>query len=290
MKVNPLLMDVARGEWLMSLDGISAYAGIAHKLLSGESVELDTQPKAIMNIIDDNGNKVEPNKDGLVQAPKGSVAIVDMIGPVMKYGDWCTYGADEIVRALYQADRNPNIIGTVLNQDGPGGAVNAIGPFIDFGKNKTKRVIGLADQSASLHFWVLNAICDHKMADNNISALFGSVGIVANYADNRKYLESLGYVFHEIYPDESKHKNEAFRLAMEGKYDMIKTEHLSPIALHFQDGVRKGSPNLIEEVGVLTGKTFGADLALKYGMIDSIGSMDKAINMLHITSESNHYK
>lgn len=290
MKVNPLLMDVARGEWLMSFEGISAYAGIAYKMLTGDAINLDTQPKAILNIVDHDGNKVEPNKDGLLNAPKGSVAIVDMIGPVMKYGDWCTYGADEIVRALYQADRNSNIIGTILNQDGPGGAVSAIGPFLDFGQNKTKPVVGLADQSASLHFWALCAVSDHKMADNNVSALFGSVGIVANYADNRKYLEGLGYVFHEIYPDESKHKNEAFRLAMEGKYDMIKKEHLSPIALKFQEGVRLGCPNLKEELGVLTGKTFGAELALEYGMIDSIGSRDKAINMLHVMSETKHYK
>jgi protease-4 len=37
-----------------------------------------------------------------------------MVGPVMKYGDMCTYGAEEIVAALYAADRNHNIIGTIL--------------------------------------------------------------------------------------------------------------------------------------------------------------------------------
>jgi hypothetical protein len=46
---------------------------------------------------------------------------------------------------------------------------------------------------------------------NNVSAAFGSVGIVASFAD--KHLESLGYVFHEIYLKESEHKNEAIQLA-----------------------------------------------------------------------------
>ncbi|MNR48074.1 hypothetical protein D3C85_1672660 [compost metagenome] len=54
--------------------------------------------------------------------------------------------------------------------------------------------------------------------------------------------------------------------------------------------MRAACPNLIEEVGVLTGKTFGADKALGYGMIDSIGSRDQAINRLHVKSELNHYK
>lgn len=290
MKVNRNLMDVARGEWLISFEGISTYAPIAHKLLTGEAVDLQVNNKAILNVVDQDGRQIARDKNGEMKIPNGSVAIIDMIGPIMKYGDLCTYGAEEIVQALYYADRHPSIIGTVFNQDGPGGAVSAAAPFVDFGNNKKKPVAGLADQSCSLHFWALNAVSDIKLASNNISAVFGSVGIVSHYVDNRKYLEKLGYVFHEIYPEESKHKNEAFKLAMEGKYDMIKKEHLSPLAIKFQDFIRSKSPNLKEETGVLTGRTFGADEAFRLGMIDGIGNLDHAINMVHVMSESNHYK
>jgi len=290
MKVDRLLMDLMRSEWLMSFKGMMSYAPIAHKIMMGETVSIVEKTHSLMTIIDDNGKIVSPNRDGILDPPKGSVAIVDMIGPVMKYGDMCTYGADEITAALYKADRNSNIIGTVFNNDGPGGGVNAIAPFIEFGKTKTKPVVGLADQSASLHYWALCAVSDHKMASNNVSADFGSVGIVASFMDNKKYMEDLGFVFHEIYPDESVHKNESFRLALQGKYDMIKKEDLSPLAIKFQDFVRASCPNLKEEIGVLTGKTFYAEEALKYGMIDSIGSLDQAINRVHIMSETNHYK
>lgn len=290
MKVDRLLMDLMRTEWLMSFNGIMSYATIAHKIMTGVNVPVTEKTHSLLTVLDDNGKMVMPNKDGLLDPPKGSVAIVDMIGPVMKYGDMCTYGADEIVAAMFKADRNPNIIGTIFNQDGPGGGVNAIAPFIEFGKKKTKPVVGLADQCASLHYWALCAVADHKMASNNVSAEFGSVGVVASFQDAKKYLESLGYTFHEIYPDESEHKNEAFKLALDGKYEMIKKEHLSPLAVKFQDFVRASCPNLKEEIGVLTGKTFYADKALEYGMIDSIGSYDQAIQRLHIMSELNHYK
>lgn len=285
MKVNPLLMDMVRGEWLMSFEGLQAYAPIAHKILTGEAVDLGANTKSILSIVDDNGRRVNPDENGLLTAPKGSVAIVDMIGPVMKYSDWCTYGADEIVNALRMADNNPNIIGTILNVDGPGGAVSAIGPFIEFGKTKKKRVEAIVDQCASLHYWSVCAVADYKSADNVVSASIGSVGVMTSFADNRKYLESLGYVFHEIYPKESEHKNQAFRLALEGKYDMIKEEHLSPLAQKFQNAVREACPNLKEEVGVLTGKTFGAEKALEYGMIDAISSMEQAINRIHLGAE-----
>lgn len=126
MKINPLLMDIVRGQWLMSFDGLATYAPIAYKILAGEEVNLNFEPKTLVTIVDDNGKKVQPDNDGNVIAPEGSVAIIDMIGPILKRGDWCTYGADEIARELIRAERDANIIGTVLNIDTPGGAVSAI--------------------------------------------------------------------------------------------------------------------------------------------------------------------
>ena len=305
-------MDVSRGDWLMSFDGLRTYAPFAHQLMTGQLVNAIEKPRVVqkffkeaidtkasaeingslMTVLDKTGKVLPRNEDGLYDAvPKGSVAVVNMIGAAVKYGDWCTYGAEEIAAALTAADNNPNIRFTIMVIDGPGGAVSAIGPLLAFARNKKKPVIGLADQCCSLHFWALVAVCDHKLADNDVSALFGSVGVVCSFVDNREYLEKLGYKFHDIYPDESKHKNEAFQLALEGKYDMIKEEHLSPLAKKFQAGVVAGCPGLKANVtGVLTGKTFGADLALEYGMINGIGGIDKAMEMGEMLSELNSLK
>jgi protease-4 len=290
MKVSRILMDLMRAEWLMSFQGIAAYAPIAHKIITGENVEIAPKTSSLITVIDKNGKRINPDTNGLLNAPKGSVAIIDMIGPVMKYGDMCSYGADEIVNAMTLADNNPNIIGTIFNEDGPGGGVSAIGPFIQFGQNKKKPIVAIADQCCSLHYWAMCAVADYKMADNTISAQFGSVGVTTSFADNRKYLETLGYVFHDIYPPESEHKNLAFRNALEGNYELITQEMLSPLAIKFQDTVRVACPNLKEEIGVLTGKTFGAEKALEYGMIDAIGSIEQAIQRLHVMSETTHYK
>jgi len=142
----------------------------------------------------------------------------------------------------------------------------------------------------SAHLYAAVSCFDHLMAANNISATIGSIGVVLSFVDNRTYLEKLGYKFHEIYPEESANKNEAFKLAMEGKYDMIKEEMLSPMARKFQNDVRAARPNLKEAPGVLTGKTFGADKALEVGLIDSIGSFKQAMSMALMMSEMNHYK
>lgn len=290
MRVDRQIMELAKADWLMSIGGVTAYAKIVHSIMSGTSAPIAEKTHALVTIIDSNGIRVGRNGDGDLKIPKGSVAIVDMIGPVMKYGDWCSYGAEEIVHALQQADDDDNIIGTIFNVDGPGGSVSSIGPFIEFAKNKKKPIVGLADQCASLHFWAFCEVADFRMATNNVSSSFGSVGVVSSFADNTKYLETLGYVFHEIYPKESEHKNLAYTLALKGDYEMIKEEHLSPIARKFQASVVRNCPKLkAEEVGVLTGKMFDADKALEFGMIDAIGSMSQAIDRVKIMSEINHY-
>lgn len=288
MKVNKIAMEMLRGAWMLQPEALSVYAPIAHDYLyANKQLSIaDAKPESLFTVLGKNGQTIRPNKEGQIDIPKGSVAIVDAVGVLTKYGDWCTHGAVDIVNALQFADQHPNIVGTVFNVDGPGGSVQAIGPFVEFGKTKTKPVVGLFDTACSAHLYAMLAVSDYIMADNNISATIGSVGIMISWMDNRKYLEEKGYVFHEVYADQSQHKNESFTLAMAGKYDMIKQEMLNPTAIQFQDFVKQKRPNLKQDTpGLLTGKTFGADKALEVNLIDKIGSMDEAIKMVGILSE-----
>lgn len=293
MKINHLALEIQRGLWAISPEALNVFGPLAYQIVTGTN-ELTTEnmkPESCLAFYDSNLSRIKPDKDGFHEIPEGSIAVVDMIGVLVKYGDWCTYGAEDIVLALEIADNHPNIIGTILKIDGPGGSVSSVGPFVEFGKNKKKPIVGLYDQACSAHLWTMLAVCDHVMADNNISSQIGSIGVVLSWVDNKKYLEGLGYEFHEVYPEESKHKNEAVRLAMEGKYDMIKNEMLSPMAIQFQNYVKSKRPNLKTNVsGVLTGKTFFAEEALELGFIDSIGSMKAAREMITILSEMNTIK
>lgn len=289
MKINSLISDIRRGEWLIDTQNIEAYFPIVDKLLAGEQLNFNAEPKSIINFVTSQGDLVKPNEEGLIKIPKGSIAVVSMTGEIVKYGNWCIYGADEIVEALTLADRNKNVIATIFKIDGPGGGVNAIGPFRYFAEHvKTKPVIGLVDSALSLHYWTAIEVCDHIMTDNDVSARLGSVGVVLTFGDNKEALEKAGYKIHEIYPEESKFKNKAFQLAREGKYDMIKSEFLSPLALKFQERVKFCMPNIRHtEEGVITGKTFFAEHALDLNMIHSIGGMNKAIEKAIILSSIN---
>lgn len=293
MKVNKILTDISRGEWFMDIKSIYTWGLVAHNIMYGKEVNLPNthqEPESLIKFYDGNLRLVKTDDKNNSQIPKGSIAVVDNIGPLIKYGDWCTYGADDIVRALDMANDNPNIIGIIHNVDGPGGSASSIGPFMAFAERKKKPVVTLYDYCCSAHLWTSLAISDYMMASNEVSATIGSIGIVLSFADNKKALEEKGYVFHEIYPKESEHKNEAFRLALEGKYDKIKQEMLSPKAIQFQEFVKSKLPNLKTDVsGVLTGKTFYALDAVELGFANSIGNFDKAANMVKVLSELRNY-
>ena len=283
MKVNPLFTEIIKGTWLLDVHQLDMYAPIVDKILSGESITGESiDPSAVMNLVDADGNPLQRNNDDEMIISENSIANVYAEGEITKNGGFCHYGARDIVAALYKAQSYENVDATIFHIDGPGGSTSAIGPFREFAKNKTKPVIGLIDQALSLHYWAAISVCDFIIADNDVSARFGSVGIVASFIDARKAMELKGYKLHTVYPEESKHKNEAFHLALDGKYDMIKKELLSPLAIKFQDSVVEALPNIRkEEEGVLTGKTFGADKALGLNMIHGIGGYKLALEKAH---------
>jgi protease-4 len=295
MKGNTLLRSILKGEWLIDIHNIEAYYPILDKIMAGGSFQMNPEPKSILSYVDATGSPLRKNDQGQGVITPGSIAIVKMHGEVIKTGDYCVYGADEIVAALTKADKNPNIAATVFDIDGPGGAVNAIGLFQDFANNvKTKPIIGFCDSALSLHYWTAIEVCDHIMASNNVSARFGSIGVVLSFADNRKAMEEKGYTIHEIYPEESSYKNKSFALAREGDYAAIREEFLSPLAKQFQARVLAKMPNINQNIeGIIKGKTFFADAALEYGLIHSIGGMQKAINeavmLAEIQESTNNY-
>lgn len=285
MKTNSLINELIRGFWFLNIQNLDAYAPLIQNILSGKTGVTEGKDKPILQMYNDSGDSYgtkEPESDSQ------KIAVVSMIGPIMKYGDWCTYGADEIVSALDRANNDTNVKGIIFYIDGPGGAVSAIGPFLDFAARKQKPVVVLADSAYSLHYWTACAVGDHIMADNTVNSGFGSVGVMVSFMDAKGYYEEKGYKLHEIYGEKSDgHKNKSFRLALEGKYDQLKKEMLNPLEVKFQEGVKaaRGSKLNMDVEGIIFGKTFYSEEALEYGMIDSIGNFKKAVEVVNLLAE-----
>lgn len=249
------------------------------KILSdGEPLKISYRSAEYPGISGSTGGAGQPGGD---DGKKNTVAVIPLRGTMIKYGTMCSYGADEIAAAIDEAAANKKVIGIVLDIDSGGGAVDAVAPLVDAirrTKAMGKPVVASCDLCASAAYWTA-CECDEIMADNNISSEFGSIGVMMSFPDYAKYYEKEGIKVHTIYSNLSTYKNAPFEAAKKGEYDSIKTEELDPLARKFQANVRaKRAGKLNEEVeGILSGKVFYAEDALKYGLIDSIGTLDRAI-------------
>lgn len=229
------------------------------------------------------------------KAPEGSVAVVSLRGDMLKEGTMCSYGTEEIAEVMREAASSKKIIGIRLDIDSGGGAVDAIAPMLDairFCQEQHKPVVASCDLCASAAYYVA-CHCDEIVANNAISAEFGSIGVMMQFPDYAKYYEQKGIKVHTIYSDLSSYKNAPFEAALKGEYKSIKEETLNPLAREFQKAVRIHRKNLDEKVdGILNGRMFYAADARKYGLIDAIGNSETAteeVRRLHASMQLERY-
>lgn len=294
MSHNGLITDLYKGQWAMNIDAYKYFYPIFKSLVEGKEVSMQPKAKNFIDFFDENAEPIKPNMDGYVEVPEGATAVLNMLGPISTYGNWWFYGADEIVAQLEKLNKNPNIKSIIIYMDGPGGAVSAISPFLNFGTTRDKKKpLGIVyEQMCSAHLYLAYGLQpDFVWAANNITANAGSMGVMISYMDDKKYLEMYGLEKVAIYADESEDKNKPSRLALEGNFDLIKAEMLSPLAKRFQQDMIRLNSNLNAEMpGVLTGKTFYSDEAIKAGFASKVGTLSEAMQYIQTLSELNHYK
>lgn len=223
------------------------------------------------------------------KTPDGSVAIISLRGDMMKEGTMCSYGTEEIAAVIREAAASKKIIGIRLDIDSGGGAVDAIAPMLDaisFAQGEGKPVVACCDLCASAAYYVA-CHCNEIVASNDISAEFGSIGVMIQFPDYAKYYEQKGIKVHTIYSDLSSYKNAPFEAALKGDYKSIKEETLNPLARQFQEAVKNHRKNLDQKTdGILSGRMFFASDALKVGLIDLVGTPDMATQEVRRLSAS----
>jgi protease-4 len=234
------------------------------------------------------------NIDSLADVPENTMAIIPVKGEMLKYDDLCSYGTMSLAGLIKTAAMNKNIAGVVLDVDSPGGSVNAIPPLLEaigMVKRMKKPVVVHGDLVASAALYA-SVFADYIVADNELSSEFGSVGVMVQFADFTKYFEEKGIKIHTVYAPESTHKNAEFEEALKDNYEPLQSNILSPLAIQFQDAVKKGRGkklNMATE-GLLTGKMFFGGDAVASGLADAVGSLYKAVEMAYALAEVKKFK
>lgn len=277
MKKN--ILDIAaalRGPWMFDQQSALSFAPFFANLIKGDTSALyeKIESRYINSIISSNGKTLSSGED--IEA--GSIGVINFDGPMIKNGTWWAWGSDELVAMAEAFDNNENIIGQIWRTNSGGGQVSAVAPYLDFHANRKKPVVELVDLCASAAIWKASP-ANFIMAENDISAAVGSIGVMTELHNWSKYFEEIGLEVHTIFADPSSEKNAPYTKALEGDYKKIKKELLNPLANKFQETIKtqRGSKLDLNVSGLLNGKMFFAEDALAAGLIDGIGNLDAAI-------------
>ncbi|MCD6566521.1 MAG: S49 family peptidase [Bacteroidales bacterium] len=290
MKVSPTLASILHSIWALDSKYVLSWYPQVNNWLNGV-VEIDESQKiSPFSFTIANENSESEDIEDVSDAPKNSVAVFNIEGPMTAKGDWCSYGTEYISKQIKKAIDNTNIVGCVIRYDTGGGTTDSVVPLIeifDYAKQAGKPTVAHVKTALSAGYWSAcnndSVIAAHDMAE------FGSVGVFVRFPNLDKYYKSQGLEYIEIYAPESDYKNQPYLQALEGKVKLMQTDVLSPHAQKFQSVVKeaRGTKLVLSTPGLISGKVFFAKDAIENGLADEIGNLQSAVNRVYELSSNN---
>ena len=216
--------------------------------------------------------------------PYNSIAMVDIIGPILKYGDWCSEGSlsyNDLMMRLATSDR---VQGIILNIDSPGGQAAGTAMLYETIREvtKVKPVISIIQDgyAASAGMWIAAGAQEIYCTRGTDSV--GSIGAYVTLYDFTEYFAAEGIKITEIYAPQSVDKNKTYRDAMAGDTTGIEFE-LSFLVEDFKAGITNSRGARLKMKGnePFTGKMYFAKEAQKMGLIDGIKSLSGVVDRMN---------
>ncbi|MDB5149209.1 MAG: ClpP class periplasmic serine protease [Mucilaginibacter sp.] len=206
----------------------------------------------------------------------GSVGVIPIIGPVMKYNGSC--GEPGMVSRsgwLYDFSNSDKVAKLCFFMDTPGGQCDGTPQYAELISEANKPTTAFVSGSAySAGAWIASA-CDEIILADKYAGM-GSVGVYQTYMDFSKYLKKLGVKVKDIYAEQSTEKNLAYRKAEDGDFTLIK-EGVTNIAGHFIDAFSNNLSGKLKNDSWKTGAVFTGQEIIDIGMADRIAPFEQAI-------------
>lgn len=212
-------------------------------------------------------------------APKNSVAIININGAITKYDQDCgPSGMLTKANLLSRCYAEDNIKAVVLNIDSGGGEGMGCRVLQEAIAGRNKPVVAFCNDFVASAAYGIAATCDRVVANSDVCRV-GSVGTYMTIVDAKGYYEKMGVNLIEVYATKSTDKNQEFYKAIQGD-----TAPLKKVCDTYNESFISSIANA--RVGVIsedqgawaTGKMFFAPEAVSLGMIDEIDTFDNVLN------------
>lgn len=283
-----LLHRLAFGIWAIEPNRAQAYYGLVSALLSGSAPPATERKPLVAGVVraDDAAGSIVI--DATPEAPReaGDVLVIGINDVILKRGDECTYGMEDVANMLEGADRDETVQGIVLSIDSPGGEGSGMMLLADvLGRMKKPVVAHINHGMAASAAYGIAASCTEVYASSP-QDLFGSTGTYVTLIDMASYMRAKGAPVHEVYATLSTDKNGAVREAFKADgtdpdskhYARLRAEYIDPFNAAFLGMLTKKRPQMEATAGKWQGGgLFYADDAISYGLVDGYATQAEAV-------------
>jgi len=211
------------------------------------------------------------------------VGIVRVYGPITidsRGGGMIEEGSssDAVVERLTMLEDDKRIKAIVLRINSPGGTVAATQEIYDklmkLRKKNIVLVASMGELAASGGYYVASA-CNHVMA--NRGTITGSIGVIAVSPNLKGLFEKLGIRMNVIKSGKYKDMLSAYREISPEERELIQ-QLIDSSYQQFVRDVAAGRNLPIDDIAPQAdGRVFGGDAALRYKLIDGLGSFEDAL-------------
>lgn len=203
--------------------------------------------------------------------------VVNIVGPIVKYSSWYSYGTKFYGSVLKELDAHPKVSGIVLNIDSGGGMVSGTAELTNIIKNLEKPTISYTSGYQCSAAQDIASGCDYHMA-SPYADLIGSIGTMLSFQDFSAMFEKWGAKIYEVYAPQSTEKNQEIRELLQGNQQLYE-ERLKEITEDFIARIKANYGEKLKDDGhIFKGKTYTPQQALEVGLIDRLGSLEDALN------------
>lgn len=213
------------------------------------------------------------------------VGVIEFTEPIYKYDQECgPVGTKTKIGILNNLAEDPNCAGVVLNIDSGGGQAYGTPELYDQIRDFSKPVISYTDGLMASAAYYIGSAADEIIANKRAEAI-GSIGAYTQFFDLSGWYEDQGIKSHEVYATKSTEKNRAYREALKGNYDLYVKEELDPLVDQFIDDMKAARSDIKKEV--FKGATYSGPASVEKGLVDSLGTLEDAINRVFELQKTN---
>jgi len=273
--------EVLSAQWLIHQDtALKFIPYILSFLQRGElssNIFITDQAKHKPYVIASSINTVDRFELTDTNIPENSIAVIPIMGVIMKYG---YSGTMSLMNRIREAENNPKIGSLFFWFETPGGMVNNTDLAAEAIAQCEKPTVGfVSSMCASAGMWLISG-CNKIIASSKLD-MIGSIGVKTNIMDINSFLrDKLGIFIKDVYATLSVKKDYEYRqLVDENNEEPIKAR-LDYINNIFHASISKN-------MGIAAGsEVFSADVyyaedAIRVGLCHEIGTLQYALKTAH---------